>query len=309
MNNRRRLGASVIGLMVLLLMTACQRESNQNRPVTTTATPGGTTTAPPAQETEKRDRALVRVIHAIPGGGSVDVMSDGQVIFSNVAYKTTSPYKEVPAGQQTFRIRAAGREMGQPLAENREMMGGGDHYTIIAEPSTGMTGATTDGTRMDHADRNRPTTDQTSGAAARADLRVVSDDLAPPSSGKAKVRVIHASPDVGEVDVYVRGRNDALFSGVNATSETRYTEVDPMTATLEVRPQGQKTALLTIPNLTLDAGKIYTVVITGHKGKLEALRVEDQFQGQPQGQMQPRTQGQSPSGRTTSRPASDQRRR
>jgi hypothetical protein len=115
-------------------------------------------------------------------------------------------------------------------------------------------------------------------------LYIVDDDLVPPSSGKAKLRVIHASPDAGEVDVYAKEGSKKLFGGVNALKATSYSEFDPMSGTIEVRPAGKNNVELTIPNARFNAGEIYTIVLLGKaKGvpKLEAMIVEDKLVGSP----------------------------
>jgi len=250
MNNQMKLRA-VLMLTALLLVAACSSESNQNKPVTTT-TNAGTSNAPPATEVKQRGNALVRVIHAVPGGPSVDVFADDAKVFTGVAYKTTSPYKEVSGERHTFRIRPAGQDTAQPLAENSEGLSDGKHYSVVA----------------------------VSDANGKPTLYVYNDDLVPPSLGKAKARVIHASADAGEVDVYAKEGNKKLFGGVNALSETGYSEFDPMSGTVEVRPEGKTNALLTIPNVKFNAGDIYTIVVVGKaKGtpKLEAMIVEDKL--------------------------------
>src|SRR5918996_1782247 len=251
--NSKMKSRAVLALFALLLVAACSREANQNQPVTTT-TNSGTSSAPPATEVKQRGNALVRVIHAVPGSAAVDVFADDTKVFTGIAYKTTSPYKEVSGERHTFRIRPAGQDTAQPLAENSEGLSDGRHYTVTA----------------------------TADANATPTLYIYDDDLVPPSSGKAKVRVIHASADAGEVDVYAKQGNKKLFGGVNALSQTSYTEVDPMAATLEVRPEGQNNAVLTIPNAKFNAGDTYTIVLTGKaKGapKLEAMVIQDKLVG------------------------------
>ncbi|MFL6208726.1 MAG: DUF4397 domain-containing protein [Pyrinomonadaceae bacterium] len=240
-------------LAILLFAAACASESNQNQPVTTT-TNTGTSNAPPAAEVKQRGNALVRVIHTVPGGPAVDVFADDAKVFTGIAYKTTSPYKEVSGERHTFRIRPAGQDTAQPLAENSEGLSDGKHYTVVA-----------------WADAN-----------GKPALYVFNDDLVPPAAGKAKVRVLHASADAGEVDVYAKEGNKKLFGGVNALKETSYSEFEPMSGPIEVRPEGQTKPVLTLPNAKLDAGDTYTIVIVGKaKGtpKLEAMIVEDKLAG------------------------------
>jgi len=255
-NLKFRMTAFVFAAM---LAAACATESKRTEPVTTT-TDKGSSTAPPAKEAEKRDQALVRVIYAVPGGAAGDVFADNTKAFPGVAYKTVTPYRELSDDRHDFRLRPSGQDAVPPLAEKSENVSGGKHYTIIALP--------------------------TDATAKEVTLKLVTDNLVPPPAGTAKVRLIHASPDAGEVDVYPKGKDKALFSGVNFKSETSYTEVDPMSVTLEVRPEGKKDVLLTVPNVTFEAGKLYTIVLAGKaKGapKLEAIKVEDQLTG-PTGQ-------------------------
>jgi len=253
---------SMVGLALagLLLAIACSTESKQNQPVTTTTGKGTSTTAP-SDQAEKRDHALVRLIHAIPKGPALDVFADDQKAFDHVTYKEVTAYKELPDKLRlNFAIRSAGNDKSQPLAENNEMISSGKHYTIVALPDS----------------------------KGQASLKIVNDDLTPPHSDKAKLRVIHASPDAGKVEVYGRERKEAFFEAVNFQSEAGYKEVDPIMTTLEVRPEGKNNVLLAIPNTTLEAGRIYTIVIAGKtKGgpKLEAITIEDQL-GSPSARLE-----------------------
>jgi len=81
-------------------------------------------------------------------------------------------------------------------------------------------------------------------------------------------------------DVYAKERDKALFDGVNFRSEVGYKEVEPMTATVEVRPKGKKSTLATTSNVKWEAGNTYTIIVTGRvraAPKLEAVTVEDQL--------------------------------
>lgn len=96
--------------------------------------------------------------------------------------------------------------------------------------------------------------------------------------------MIHAAPDAGEVDIVDKAGNKKLFSGVNFERETSYMSVDPTKTTLEVRPEGQDKAVLTVPQANFEKGKYYTIVVTGNaKGmpKLQALMIEDQLAATP----------------------------
>jgi Domain of unknown function (DUF4397) len=239
--------------LALLSSASCSSESERTEPVKTT-TDKGASTAPPSKEAEKADKALVRVVNALPGA-ALDAFVGDTKEFNNVAYKAVTPYKETSDVQRQFAIKPAGQDTAQPLAQNTEGVKGGDHYTAIAMPAP-------DG---------------------KANLRVIADRLTPPPTGKASVRVINASPDAGELDVFVKGKEDALFDGVNSDAVTNYEDIDPITATLEVRPEGKSNVLLNIPAAKFEPGHLYTIIITGKaKGapKLEAIKIDDQLVGQ-----------------------------
>jgi len=243
-----------LGLMVLLLLVAaaCSSEPKQTQPVIT-KTDSGTSTAPPAKEAEQRDKALVRVINAVPGSTSFDIYADDQKVFESVAFKNVTPYKELSDERHAFRLRQAGQDTAQPLTENSEGLSGGKHYTVMIMP--------------DVNDRTK--------------LSVVNDNITQPSADTAQVRVIHASPDAGEVDIVDKRANKKLFSGLNFESDSRYTNIDPTKTTLEVRQEGQDKPILTVPNASFEKGKFYTIVVTGLASgkmpKLQTLMIEDQL--------------------------------
>lgn len=242
-----------LGLVItsLFLVAACASEPKQTQPVTSTSS-SGTSTAPPAKEAAQRDNSLIRVINAVPGNASYDVFADDQKVFESVAFKSVTAYKEVSDQRHAFRVRQAGQDNAQPLAENSEGLMGGKHYTVIVM-----------------ADANH-----------KPMLYVVNDNITTPPADKAQVRVIHASPDAGEIDVVEKQNNKTLFSGVNFEKGTNYMDVDPMRTTLEVKQEGQQQAIVSLPNANFEKGKFYTIVVTGMaKGtpKLQTMVVEDQL--------------------------------
>lgn len=238
-------------LLVPLMLASCQQESTREAAVTTTS-PAGQSTAPPAAAAEARDTALVRVVHAIPAGSTVDVFADDNRFFENLAFKTVTPYREIDGRSYTFRVRPAGMNQADPLASNSERLDDGNHYTVFAVPGN-------DG--------------------ESASLRVAEDNYALPANGKARVRVVQASSDAGKVDVYAVGRTDVLFDAVDFQSVSDYREIDPVAGSLELRPEAESNAMLTVPNVRLDAGKTYTIMVVGRvriAPKLEVFVIEDQ---------------------------------
>ncbi len=163
-------------------------------------------------------------------------------------HKSVTPYKEMQDQRFTFRVRAAGQTAGEPLAENSEGLSGGEHCTFIAIPEEQQ---------------------------GQVTLLALSDKMEPSEEGKAKVRVVNASPAAGEVNVHAQGRDEALFSGVNFQSETFFAEVDPSNVNLEIRQEGKKNPLLTVKDVNFEARKLHTFVVAGSGKQLEAIRIED----------------------------------
>ncbi len=228
---------------IVLLAGACK--DTRDTGAVSTRTAEGTSDAPAADMVENRDIALVRVINAIPAGGPVTILAGDSAAFTGVGYKTATPFREIRDDRFNFKLGSADK----PLAENRENLSGGGHYTIVAMPDA--------------------------GGPDKRNLRVLDDDLKPVAPEKARVRVINAVPGDLEVSVFVRGREDALFDGVNFKSEAGWDEIDPIAGTLEIRPEGRKNVLASLPNVKFEGGKSYTFVVSGTPAKPEIIKIED----------------------------------
>lgn len=218
----------------------------------TTEKEGGTSTTPTAEVVEERDNALVRVVNAMPGGAT-SIFAGDSLAFANVAYRAVTDWEEMPDDYFGFRVVNAGaRADDDALAENREKLGNGGHYTIIALP------------------------DDDGDADDDGTLRVLDDDLKPITSGKARVRFVHAISGLDdEINVFVRGNDNPLVEGVNFSHEAGWNEEDPISGTLEVRAEGSERALVTIPNVNLEAGKSHTYILTGTPAKVEVIHFSD----------------------------------
>ena len=174
--------------------------------------------------------AAVRVAHFAPDAPALDVYIGGERVLSNVSFGTVSNYLRLPDGRATVKVVPTGAPAGnQGLVEANVTVAGGQAYTIAA---TGQV-ATIQGT-------------------------VFSDSLRTPAAGKAKVRLVHTSPNAPAVDVAVAG-GPVLFRNISFRSASDYIEVDAGTYNLEVRPAGQTVVALAVPGVSLQAGVTYTV--------------------------------------------------
>ncbi len=258
---------SLLAIFVMAgLLAGCQ--SKENEPIRSSSSSGGTSMAPSGQRADQSNMALVRFINADPNMKTVSAYMDSDQAFGDVSFKTVTPYREVPDGSHTFHLSdnasmQAGRYQGSGRKENEiisesKSLSSGKYYTVVLLPSE------------NHGNTSNP----------MSQLKIINDDFGTPSRDKAQIRVIDAVADAGKVDVIVRPKNDILFSDVDVNSNPSYKDVDPGTVTLEVRQNGKTNVLFTLPNTTVDAGHLYTVVLAS-KGTIgrnfDAVIVEDQY--------------------------------
>lgn len=196
---------------------------------------------------EGGDMARIRVINASPADRTVDVYAGDSAVFTGVAYRKATPYREIPDDRFDFQLKPG--PDAKPLAQNRENLSDGGHYTIVALPDE--------------------------GGADKRNLRVLNDELKPGSPDKARIRFINGVPGDNDVDLYIEGRDAPLFDGVNFRNEAGWEEVDPMAGILIVRPDNSRSTLARLPDVRLEGGKSYTFVAAGRPGKVDLIRVED----------------------------------
>jgi len=94
------------------------------------------------------------------------------------------------------------------------------------------------------------------------------------ADGKARVRVVHASPDAPAVDVWV---NDSIIAFSNAPFKgiTDYAELDPATYNVKVVPAGATEPVVIEADLSLEADTDYTVVAVGELANIEPIVLVD----------------------------------
>jgi hypothetical protein len=235
-------------LVSLVLWTAgCSTNSPTTTVSETTTSQGRTSQAPAGSAAAEEGNVLVRFINADPDGKGMDIVLAGELVFGNVAYKTTAPYKEIPkvSGELQFQLRETGGT--EILGTNRRSLLLGRHYTLVALPQKNHT----------------------------ARLALTTDNLFQVEPGKARVRLINATPDVEDLDLYIAGTKSMIQHGVDASVVTSFTDVDE--GTLEIRPVNRP-APPQLSNLKVEADRLYTFVVVGTSGGLELVRIEDRIE-------------------------------
>ncbi len=117
--------------------------------------------------------AFIRVIHASPDVGTVDVFMDGKKLLSSFQYASVSNYLPLPSGPHMLKIALIGKGIDAPVITQTLLVDIGKAYTIAA---VGM-----------QSDKS-------------LSLDVFADDNTI-AGNSAKVRIYHLSPGTGSVDV------------------------------------------------------------------------------------------------------------
>ena len=191
--------------------------------------------------------SYIRVLHAVPDAPKVDVYADDQLIAKGLAFGEYTDYISVPEGNYEIAVYAAGTK-SNPVLKNMLMI--------------------------------RPDTIQTIAAVGTLNtigLLAIPDKMTVNEPGKSLVRFSHLSPNAPAVDITLPD-GTILFRNVSFKQLTNYLAVNPMTYTLQVRPAGTSTVVLTVPNVNLQPGMVYTIYAIGLAGRepeLSALLVVD----------------------------------
>ncbi len=233
-----------------MLSQACSKDAQTDKAVETRTADGQLSTSMSGDSADKRGTALVRVVNAVPSSQGLHVRSDETHMLPDVAFQKVSPYQNVDQTWATFQVGDGAAPNFVPLSTNREMLTDGHRYTMVILRSE-------DG----------------SGYQTRVLRDVVTNE-----PGKARLRVIHAAP--GAASIMVKARSgETMFDGVDYSDEAGFKAIAPWSGVLEFRGKDGKQLLASTPNLTFEAGKSYTVVITKTKGgKIESFWFEDNQQ-------------------------------
>jgi hypothetical protein len=195
------------------------------------------------------DDAHIRLAHFSPDTPEMDVYVagfDGEEtrVLEGLGYGEVSDYASLPAGSYTFLLRPMGAAAdSDPAVTASADLEAGTGYTFAAM-----------------------------GPGAQLQKALLTDDLAPPPAGKAKVRLIQASSAAGSVDVTTVD-GPVLAEDRPFASATEYAPIDAGTWTVQVTTGDGSTLQR---RLQLDAGTVNTlVVLENAAGVVNLTRVVD----------------------------------
>jgi len=181
----------------------------------------------------------IRLAHLSPNTPAVDVYlysfrdPSAKIVLHHVSYGTVSGFEQVPAGDYTVAMRAAGASPGsKPVLSTAVDVVAGHAYTVA-----GM------------------------GPASGLRLQIIPDRLSTPP-GKALVRVIQAS--LNQDVVTVKAGHATLARHLKFASVTGYRVVKPGTWQIRVVGSSEQATV----SQPLMAGSLYTLVVLDENGHL-----------------------------------------
>jgi len=184
--------------------------------------------------------ARVRIIHASPDMPPMDLFVDNQRALNNVAFGSVSDYQTLPAGSHTIAVAPADQGIDAAAATQKLDLQAGTAYSVAVVMLNNL------------------------------DFVQFTDNLAAPPAGKARVRVMHFSPDAPGADVEVVN-GPKLVQNLQFGKASDYLTVDAAAYNLRLVTSGNNTVIVQLPNTTLQAGTIYDVFAIG---RLAAIQVE-----------------------------------
>jgi hypothetical protein len=178
------------------------------------------------------ESSYIRVLHAAPLTGGIDVYENGNNIAGNLRYRGFTPYIKLPPKRYNINAYTAGTSTN-PLSSRTVDISPGGIYTLAAI-----------------------------GTPPNVELYPISDVRPQMQSGMANIRFVNLSPDTPPVDVVLPdGR--VLFSNTGYRGITNYIPAAPGRYTLEAKVTGTNRIILTVPNIVLRQDKNYTFYLVG----------------------------------------------
>jgi uncharacterized protein DUF4397 len=197
--------------------------------------------------------AHFRVMNAAVEQPNLTFLLTATTVASGLAYPTASAYNSQVPGGYTVHVEPAGTTatlINQPI-----VLQANTSYTFIAAEAAFASPALTP--------------------------IFLTDDNTAPATGQLKVRAVNASPDAGNLDVYVVSPGASIqnvnptFTNLGFKSASGYQSLVPGNYEIYFTPAGQKTVVTDSGALTLHAGQVRTVVALDSAGGFASTTLAD----------------------------------
>jgi len=187
------------------------------------------------------DDASVRFVHLSPDAPNVDILLDGSVVLSDVAYPTASSYLDTEPTLTEVKVNAAGTSTS--VIDADVTFEEDVSYTVIA-----------------------------ANKLAAIEPIVLTDERGATPGGQVSLRVVHGAPSAPNVDVYVTAPDASLdsatpvLSNVPFKAASGYLVVDEGTYQVRVTVAGTKTVAIDTGAVELDGGTRLTAIARDNVG-------------------------------------------
>lgn len=186
--------------------------------------------------------SYIRILHASPDAPVVDIYANDKLIAKNLSYRNFTPYLNISSGNTNIRVFTAGRKMN-PLINTNIFIPAKSIFTIAA-----------------------------SGKSSQMGLLALPEPIRTVPRDKALIRFAHLSPDAPNVDIVLPNGNK-LFTSVAYKNFTDYIPVDGGTYTFDAKVTTTSKVILTVPNINIKSGNIYTIYAVGLVTSKPSLQV------------------------------------
>ena len=179
------------------------------------------------------ENACLRIVHASPGSPDVDFYANESPLAPGLTFGAATEFIAVPSGDdRKIQVTAAGASLDNAVLDADIDLRAGQAYQVMA---TGM---------LDELEAT-----------------VNEIDLSPLPENQARIRLLHASPDAGNVDLGIAD-GELIFEDIDFRDGSDYKVIDAGAYTFEVRKAGEDTVVLR-PDVQLEAGMTYDVIALG----------------------------------------------
>ncbi len=184
-------------------------------------------------------QSQMKFINASINAPTLEIEADGILLATDVIFPSASNYFFVNSGKPNFRIKAKdGPLPGLIIANGSYTLEPNINYTLLVADSLSKT-----------------------------KVSLITDTIVSADAGKSKIRFFHLAVDIATTDFYIgttklsssRSFND---QGTNATANM-FQQVTAATVTIEAKNSTTNATIATLPNVNLQSGKVYTLLLKG----------------------------------------------
>ena len=189
-----------------------------------------------------KDRGLVRYLNVLPSQKSVDIYVDNKLLYSDIKYKSFTPYMYIESIPYKIDINEAGTQ--NVLIKTTLRLPDEDIFTL------GITGNN-----------------------GQETIIVVDDDIEQKTSNTQAIqRFVNLSPDLPIADIFYN--NKQAVDNIDYRDQTLYDYINPGDYTVSVK-EDVSGRNLAVSSIQFKADRIYSIYIIGDPPNIELLQSVD----------------------------------